>query len=433
MLHWIERKFHLSVRRTSLRQELVGGLTTFATMAYIIVVNPLMLQEAGLNFSSVMFATILTAAFATLCMALIANYPFALAPGVSMAAYFTYSVCLGQKVPWETALGVVFFAGIALFVLWAFRLRELIIAAIPKALQLGTTAGLGLFLVLIGLKNGKVIVSHPETLMALGNLSSPETLLSLLGVLVISVLMALRVQGAILIGILANWILGLIFGLSAWKGVVSWPNFATDTFGALHYSAVFQEGIWMIMLSFIFISLFDTAGSLLGLSHQGHFLDKQGNLPRLRRALLPDALGTIAGSLSGTSSTAVYIESAAGIASGARTGLSMIFVSLCFLACLFFGPLASSIPLFSITPVLVVIGSLMLRACVHIDWEDPTEFIPAFMTLIAIPFTFNIGTGIGIGMIFYPLCKTFAGRWRDVHWFAWVLAVLFGLKLIYQP
>ncbi|MBS0653848.1 MAG: NCS2 family permease, partial [Verrucomicrobia bacterium] len=409
MLHWIEKKFQLTARNSSIRQELVGGLTTFATMAYIIVVNPLMLEEAGLNFSSVMFATILTAAFATLCMAWIANYPFALAPGVGMAAYFTYSVCLGQNVPWQTALGIVFFAGIALFVLWAFRLRELIIAAIPKALQLGTTAGLGLFLVLIGLKNGKVIVAHPKTLMALGNLSSPETILSLLGVLVISVLMALRVQGAILIGILLNWILGLILGLSTWKGLISWPNFSTDTFGAFNYRAVFESGTWMIMLSFVFISLFDTAGSLLGLSHQGHFLDKQGNLPRLRRALLPDALGTIVGSLSGTSSTAVYVESAAGIASGARTGLSMVFVSLCFFACLFFGPLASSIPLFSITPVLIVIGALMLRACVYFDWEDPTEFIPAFMTLIAIPFTFSIGTGIGIGMIFYPLCKAFTG------------------------
>lgn len=432
MLHWIERKFQLSALRTSLRQELVGGLTTFATMAYIIIVNPLMLQEAGLNFSSVMFATILTAAFATLCMAWVANYPFALAPGISMAAYFTYSVCLGQKVPWETALGIVFFTGIALFILWAFRLRELIIAAIPKALQLGTTAGLGLFLVLIGLKNGKVIVSDPKTLLALGNLSSPETILSFLGVFVICVLMALRIQGAILIGILVNWIIGLVLGLSPWKGVVSWPNFAMDTFGALQYRPVFEQGIWVTMLSFIFISLFDTAGSLLGLSHQGHFLDKRGKIPRLRRALLPDALGTIAGSFSGTSSTAVYIESSAGIASGARTGLSMVFVSLCFLACLFFGPLASSIPLFSITPVLIVVGSLMLRACIHIDWGDPTEFMPAFMTLTAIPFTFNIGTGIGIGMIFYPLCKTFAGRWREVHWFSWILAVLFGLKFFYH-
>jgi AGZA family xanthine/uracil permease-like MFS transporter len=407
---------------------MLAGLTTFSTLAYVMVVNPMIMADAGMDFASAMVATIVTSFIATLFMGLFANYPFALAPGIGMAAYFTYSVVLGNNLPWQTALGIVCIAGLALLLLWVFRLRELIIKAIPLGLKVGATAGVGLFLVLIGLKNAKIIVAHPQTLLTLGNPLAPESLLSGLGIVVIAALMARRIQGAILIGILMNWALGLILGLVSWKGAIGLPNFDLHTFLKLDISSALSRDLWMISFSFLFICLFDTAGSLMGLAHQGHFLNKQGELPRLRKVLLPDIVGTLLGSTLGSSASVVYLESASGIAAGGRTGLTAVVVAGLMLLSLFFEPLASSIPIFAITPVLVIIGAMMLRSVVQLNWEDPSDYIPCFITVIGIPLTYSIGTGIGLGMILYPICKLLAGRMREVHWLAWILALLFALK-----
>jgi AGZA family xanthine/uracil permease-like MFS transporter len=429
---FLEKWFQLGRHHTTVKKELLAGLTTFSTMAYVMVVNPLILSDAGVDFASAMSATILISFLATLIMGLYANYPFALAPGLGMSAYFTYSVVLGQKIDWPVALGVVFLAGIILLFLWVFRLRELIIHAIPQGLKVGATAGVGLFLVVIGLKNANIIVSHPQTLLALGDIQSPEAILSAFGVIVIAALMARNVQGAILISILLNWAIGLAWGLVKWKGILAWPQFPSETFLKLDIQQAFSWDLWTVVLSFLFICLFDTAGSLMGLAHQGRFLDKDGKLPRLRRVLLPDSIGTTLGALLGTSASVVYIESASGVAAGGRTGLSVVLVSFLFLVSLFFAPLASSIPLFAITPVLLTIGALMMRSVTQLNWEDPSDFIPCFITVVGIPLTYSIGVGIGLGMLLYPICKLLAGKAKEVHWLAWLLAALFAFKFAYS-
>jgi AGZA family xanthine/uracil permease-like MFS transporter len=283
-----------------------------------------------MDFSSVIVATILTAALSTILMGLYANYPFALAPGMGMNAYFTYSVVQGMQISWEIALGIVFISGVILLLLWITGLRETVIRAVPKGIKIGTTAGVGLFLVVIALSNAKIIVSHPKTLLQLGNLMAPEAYLTFIGILIIAVLLSWRVPGAILIGILANWIWGMILGFVQFKGIVDLPHFDSKTFLALDLQKAFAPGLWMAIFSFLFICLFDSSGSLMGIAHQGRFLNKEGRLPRLRRALLPDGMGTFCGSLLGTSPTVVYVESASGVVTGGRTGLCAFFIAALF-------------------------------------------------------------------------------------------------------
>lgn len=411
-----------------MKKEILAGLTTFSTMAYILIVNPLILSAAGIDFPSALLATILLTFLGSFLMGAVAGYPLAIAPGVGLAAYFTYSVVIGGGLPWQTALGIVFLTGILLLILWATGLRELIIEAIPKGLKIGTTAGVGLFLVVIGLKNGAIIVSHPQTLLTLGNLLTPQALFIALGLALSAALMSRGITGALLIGIFFSWIAGLACGIVEWKGIFALPAFASSSFLQLDIRSALSSENWMILFSFLFICLFDVSGSLMGLAHQGKLLDKEGKLPRLKRALFPDALCTTLAGIFGSSACAIYIESASGIAAGGRRGLTAITVGILFLLSLFFEPLASSIPLFAVTPVLVIIGALMLQSVVDLNWKDPTEFIPAFITVVGIPLTYSVGTGIGLGMILYPLCKLFAGRWRDVHWLSWILAALFAFQ-----
>lgn len=414
-----------SLNLESVKRELLAGLTTFSTMAYILIVNPLILADAGIDFASAMLATITIAFLGSLMMGSIANYPFAIAPGVGMAAYFTYSVVIGEGIPWETALGIVFVTGVILFLLWAARLRELIIRAIPKGLKLATTAGIGLFLVVVGLKNAKVIISHPQTLLDVGSLHTPEVILTALGLILITALLSRGISAALLIGILFSWVAGLLLGVVKWKGLFALPTLSSTTFLKLDVMGALHPQNWMILFSFLFICLFDVSGSLMGLAHQGKFVDEKENLPRLRRALFPDAVTTICAGLFGSSASAVYLESASGIAAGGKTGLTAITVAMLFLCAVFFEPLASSIPIFAVTPVLIVIGALMLQAVLDLNWRDPSEFIPCFVTIVGIPLTYSIGTGIGLGMILYPLCKLLAGKRHQVHWLAWILAGLF--------
>ncbi len=414
-----------------LKKEFIAGLTMFSTMVYAIVIIPMMLSEAGMDFSSVMMATILVTIFGTLLMGVVGNYPFALGPGIGMCAYFAYSVVLGQNIPWQSALGAAFVSGVILFLLWLFKLRELIIHAIPKGLKIGATAGIGLFLVVIALKNVHIVVPHPQTLMTLGNLASFESILSLFGVALIAALMAWRVQAAMLIGVLVNWMIGLSLGLVQWKGLISWPQFHSETFLQLNLRHALGPDLWLVIFSFLFIAIFDTSGTIMGLAHHGQLLDKQGKLPRLRRVLFSDTLATPLGAILGTCPSVVYLESAAGIAAGGKTGLTSVIVAFLYFVSLFFIPLAASIPVFAITPVLVVIGALMLKAVSFLDWEDPSDFIPCFVTVIGIPLTYSIGIGIGLGILLYPICKLFAGKYKQVHPVTWVLAALFAYRFFF--
>lgn len=435
----LSRWFGFEQHGTTLRRELLAGLTTFSTMAYAILLLPSILSETGMDFESVMMATLITGAFATIFMGFLANYPFVLAPGLALAAYFAYSVVGAKGYTWELALGVVFLTGILFLLLNLLRIRQLIIKAIPLAIRLGTTAGLGLFLAFIGLKNVGVVVKGDATLLSFGNPNLPTVYLTALGVVVMGTLMRLRVPGAIFLGILFGWIVGLIFNLTEWRGIVSWPGSLAPTFFKLDVRSVFDLNILSVFISFVFVSLFDTSGTLVALAEEAGFISDEtpkGGVfafPRLSRALTPDATGSILGSFLGTSTLAVYLESAAGIAAGGRTGLTSVTVGVLFLISLFFGPFAHSIPPFATAPALLIIGGMMLKKIYLLDWKDPSEWIPSFAVLLIIPMTFSVANGIAIGFILMPLIKLFSGRVKEVHWLAWILGALFILKFFFFP
>jgi AGZA family xanthine/uracil permease-like MFS transporter len=428
MLNLLDRIFHLNEKGTSIKIECLAALTTFSTMAYIIVVNPLVLAATGMDFGAVMVATIVAASLSTLIMGLYANYPFAQAPGMGLNAYFTYAVVLGMGHTWQDALGASFLAGVALLTLNILGVREWIMNAIPSCLRLSATAGMGLFLAFIGLKNVGIIVDHPSTLVSLGDVTSPTTYMSGIGLVITAALLVRQVKGAIFLGILFNWLVGLASGLVAWQGVFSFPPSPFPTFFQLNWEGALHYDMLAVVLSFLFIIIFDTAGTLMGLAEQGHFLDKMGHLPRARKALVSDTIGTSVGALMGTSPMTTYLESSAGIAAGGKTGLTAVLVALLFLSCLFLSPLVASIPLFATTPALILIGAYMLTALRALNWDDASEIFPAFIVLVTIPLTFSIATGIGLGFISYALIKLFSGKKKQVHGLIWVLALLFAVK-----
>jgi AGZA family xanthine/uracil permease-like MFS transporter len=420
--------FQLKENGTSVKQEVLAGATAFSTMAYIIFVNPLILSAAGMDVGAVMVATILSAAFATSVMGLLANYPFAQAPGMGINAFLTYSVVLSQGHSWQLALGACFIAGIIFLLMNIFHLRQVIMHAIPRTLRIAVAGGLGLFLALIGFKNAGIIVGHPETLLTAGNLCGPKALLCGLGIVVITALISLRVQAAMLLGILLIWGLSLTLGLSSWQGLLAYPPSLTPTLLQLDIQGALSPSLFGVVLAFVFTILFDASGTLIALADQGGFLDKNGKLPRATRALTSDALGTAFGACVGTSPITTYLESASGIAAGGRTGLTSLTVAALFMLCLFFSPVVASIPLFATSPVLIIIGAMMLRVIKNLDWDDMTELVPAFLVLIAIPLTFSIARGIGIGFLSYPLIKVLSGRRKELYPMTWVLS---GLFLIY--
>jgi AGZA family xanthine/uracil permease-like MFS transporter len=428
MRAWLTRYFQLEEQQTSLRTELLAGLTTFSTMAYILFVNPSILAEAGMDAGAVMVATCLSAGFATLFMGLYAKYPFALAPGMGLNAYFTYGVVLGMGQSWQAALGAVFWSGALFLLLNIVGIRQWIAIAIPTALRQAVAGGMGLFLSFIGLRSVGVIGCHPVTYVCLGQLSSPEALLTGFGLILLTALMARQVLGALFLVILMNWFIGLCFGLVEWQGLVSYPPSLAPTFGQCEIWQALDLHMLAIVFAFLFVDLFDTTGTLVGIAEAAGFLDKKGRLPRTGKAMTADALGTMLGAVLGTSTVTTYLESAAGTAVGGRTGLTACVTGVLFLLALFFAPLVTSIPPFATAPVLVAIGALLLQQVRHIPWEDPTEFIPAYVTLCCIPLTFSVATGIGLGCITFPLCKLLSGRWKEVHPFAWILALVFVAK-----
>lgn len=442
----LERFFAIKAAGSTPARELRAGLTTFLTMAYILFVNPHILGAAitrpdGDYLPQLMAATALAAAFGTLCMGLMARAPYALAPGMGLNAYFAYSVVLGQGVPWRTALGAVFISGCLFLVISAFGVRRALIDAIPRSLKYASTAGIGAFLAFIGLKNGGLIIAHPETFVTMGSVLNPSAALTLLGLLLTAALIALRVQGAILIGILATTAVAVLSGAPVFAGgafagfagsPLQAPALPGELFGALDLGGALGLGLIGIIFTFLFVDFFDTAGTLIALSEKAGRLDDQGQITQAGPAFCADALATIFGALMGTSSTTSYIESAAGIQEGGRTGLVSVVVAALFLFSLCAWPLVGVVPAAATAPALVLVGAAMMFACGRIAWEDPRESLPALLTVLGMPLTFSITNGLALGLVSHCLIQLCSGRARAVHPLLYLLTALLLARFIFM-
>ena len=426
----LERFFHLSEYGTSVRTEVIAGITTFLTMAYIIFVNPDILSAAGMPKDSVFVATCLAAAFGSAMMGLVANYPLALAPGMGLNAYFAFSVVLGSNgaVTWQAALGAVFISGLIFLILSVLPVREWIINSIPQSLKMAIGAGIGLFLGIIALQAAGIVVDHPNTLVTLGNLHAPSTVLAVLGFFLMVALDRLRVPGAIIIAILATTAVGILFGVSEFNGVFSAPPSLAPTFLQMDLAAALNLGLFAIVFTFLFVDFFDNTGTLIGVAHRAGLIGPDGRIPRLGRALISDSSAAMVGAALGTSTTTSYIESAAGVKAGGRTGLTAVVVAALFLAALFLAPLASTIPPYATAPALLFVACLMTRGLAEIEWEDASEFVPAVVTALAMPLTYSIAHGIAFGFVTYVAIKVLSGRFRELNVALVVLAVAFVAK-----
>ncbi|MBI1774822.1 MAG: NCS2 family permease [Proteobacteria bacterium] len=427
----LEQLFDLKANRTDTRTEVVAGMTTFLTMAYIIFVNPLILADAGMDRGAVFVATCLAAAIGSAAMAFIANYPIALAPGMGLNAYFTYGVVKGMGHSWEIALGAVFLSGVLFFIISATPIREWIIDSIPRSLKLAISAGIGLFLGIIALENAGIITAHPVTLVTLAPLDSSKVLLAVLGFVLMIALDHRGVPGAIIIAILAVSAVAMVLGLTPWGGIVSIPPSIAPTLFKMDIAGALNLGLVSIVFVFLFVDLFDNTGTLIGVAQRAGLLDKDGRLPRIGRALLCDSGAAMAGALLGTSTTTSYIESAAGVKAGGRTGLTALVVAVLFLASLFIAPLAGSIPAFATAPALLFVACMMSASLRDLDWEDVTEYVPAMVTVITMPLSFSIAHGIAFGFISYVAIKLLAGRLGDIKPAIAILAVLFVVKFVW--
>lgn len=437
----LDRWFKLAELGTDVRTEILAGATTFVTMAYIIVVQPTVLQAAGMDFGAVLVATCLSSALATIVMAFLANYPIALAPAMGHNFFFAYTVVLGMKVPWQVALGAVFISG-SIFILLSFvGLREAVIHAVPDSLKQAIAVGIGLLIALVGLEWSGIVVDAPGTLVGLGNLKSLPVLLALFGVGTISILLVLGVRGAILWGMGASTLVALASGLVEYQGLVSLPPSLAPTFLKLDIAGAFDLGLVTVIFVFLLLDLFDTVGTLIGVSQQAGFI-KDGTLPRARQALLADAMGTVGGGLLGTSTVTSYIESAAGVSAGGRSGLANLVTASLFLASLFFFPLIRMVGggyqasggavLYPITaPALILVGSIMVRNVREIPWDDYTEAIPAFLTMIMMPLAFSITEGIAFGFIAFVFLKVVTRQWQEIPWPLYLFAGLFLVRYMF--
>lgn len=427
----IEEFFGLNDHQTTFGRETLAGVTTFLTMAYIVFVNPAILSDAGMDRDAAFVATCLAAALGSILMGVLANYPIAQAPGMGLNAFFTYTVVAQMGHSWQTALGVVFLSGVIFLLLSVLPVREWIVNAIPRALKMAISAGIGLFLAIIALRNAGIVVDSKATLVQMGDLGSPPALLAALGFFAMVALDRLKVPGAILIGVLGVTAVAIAVGINAFTGLVSAPPSLAPSFLQLDLAGALELSLISVVFAFLFVDLFDTAGTLVGVAHRAGLLDENGRLPRLRGALLADSIATVAGAAVGTSTTTSYIESAAGIRAGGRTGLTAIVVGILFLCCLLFAPLAGSVPAYATAPALLFVACMMARGLAEINWEDVTDYVPAVITAISMPLTFSIATGIGIGFITYAAVKILSGRWQDASPAVLVLAAAFVLKFAF--
>jgi adenine/guanine/hypoxanthine permease len=426
----LEQLFKLSENKTTVRTEIVAGITTFLTMAYIIFVNPDILSKAGMPFGAVFTATCVAAAIGCLLMAFLANYPIALAPGMGLNAYFAFVVVGQMKYSWQVALGCVFLSGILFFIISVLPIREWIVNAIPKSLKMAIAAGIGLFLALIALKNAGIVVANPATMVAQGDLTSWPVLMATLGFALIVALEYRKVVGGVIIGILAVTIVSIIVGQQKFGGIVDMPPSIAPVFLQMDLGGALKVGLVTVVFAFLFVDLFDNTGTLIALAHRGGFMRPDGTVPRLHRALMSDSAAAMIGAAVGTSTTTSYIESASGINAGGRTGLTALTVALLFLLALFIAPLAGSIPSYATAPALLYVACLMTRGLVEVEWDDITESAPAVITAIAMPFTFSIAEGIAFGFISYTGIKLVAGKAGDIHPAVAILAVLFVIKYL---
>lgn len=425
-----ERLFKLSEHGTSVRTEVIAGLTTFLTMSYIIFVNPDILSTTGMDRDAVFVATCLAAALGSMVMALVANWPIGMAPGMGLNAFFAFTVVAALGFTWQQALGAVFISGIIFVILTVTGVRSWLIAGIPHSLRSAIAAGIGLFLGIIALKSSGIVVDNPATLVGLGDLKQTGPLLAILGFFIIAVLDALRVKGAILIGILAVTVLSWIFGVSEFRGLVSAPPSIMPTFLQLDIMGALHGGLLHVILVFVLVEVFDATGTLIGVAKRANLI-QEGKQSRLGRALLADSTAIVAGSLIGTSSTTAYVESASGVQAGGRTGLTAFTVAILFLAALFISPLAGSVPSYATAPALLYVAGLMMRELTEIEWDDLTEAAPAALTALAMPFTYSIANGLAFGFVSYVVLKFFTGKWKQIHPATAIVAALFIIRFAF--
>ena len=427
----LEQYFRFAEHGTDWRTELLAGLTTFITMAYIIFVNPSILAQTGMPVAAVTIATCLCAAFGSIVMGALANYPLALAPGMGLNAYFTYTVVKGMGVPWQTALGAVFISGVIFLLLTYGGIRQRLLAAIPYQLHAAVAGGIGLFIALIGLRNAGIIVPSPTTTVALGNLHAPETLLAVFGILLIAVLQAFRVRAAMLIGVLGTMLLGILCRQVHWQPMSFSPMALRQTAFHLDIRGALRLNALEIIFVFLFVDLFDNIGTLVAVTERAGLIAEDHTIPRLDRIFFADASSTVIGSLAGTSTVTSYIESASGVAVGGRTGVTAIVTGILFLLAIFVAPAVGAIPAFATSPALILVGALMVAGAARIDWNEPRVAVPAFLTILTIPLTYSIATGLSFGIISFAVLEQMTGRGRRQHWMLYLLAVLFLLRFIY--
>lgn len=443
LLKFLDEYFGITKVGSSFRKEIFGGIVTFLTLSYIIFVNPSILinaipasEAASADFfGALMVATIISSVIGTFVMAIYAKYPFALAPGMGLNAFFTYGVCIGMGIDWRVALAAIFIEGIIFIIITLVGIRSLISRAIPMPIKMSIAVGIGFFIAFIGFQNSGMVIADQATLVTMGNLGSKEVIVTVFGLFLITILYALKIPGSVLFGILGSSILSWILGVASFQGVIGKVPSIAPVFGQLNLSPsnIFTTTFWLVVLTFFFVDFFDTAGTLIGLSNAAGFADKEtGDLARDKQAYMADAVATTAGAVLGTSTTTTYIESAAGIAEGARTGFASIVTGFLMLLMLFFSPLAASIPGAATAPALIFVGFLMMKSITKINWDDITDGMPAFITLITMPLTYSIAHGIALGFISYPIIKLFTGKKNELSWLSWVLFAIFIVFLIVE-
>ena len=431
MYSYIDTFFRISESRSSIRTEVIAGATTFLAMSYIVVVNPAILSEAGMDFGAVFVATCLAAAFGSLLMGVLANYPIGLAPGMGQNAFFTYGIVLGSGHTWQAALGAVFVSGLLFLLISVLPVRAWIINAIPKNLKLGISAGIGLFIAFIALKNAGIVVANPATLVGFGDLTQFSSVMALVGLFLIAVLVSVQFKGAIIVGMIGVSIVGWLIGDAAFQGVIAPPPDPTPVLLQMDVSAAIELSMLSVVLTLLLVDVFDTAGTLVGVANRAKLLDEHGRLPRIGRALLADSGATIVGASIGTSSTTSFIESAAGVESGGRTGLTAVVVAGLFLLCLLLSPLAQSVPAYATAGALLFVSASMARGLADLDWRDPIEYTPAILTAICMPLSFSIANGIGVGFISYAAIKLIRMRPKECPIAVYLVAIIFTLKFVF--
>lgn len=427
----LDRLFKLTQHRTTVKTELAAGLTTFITMAYIIFVNPNIMADAGIDHGAAFVATCLAAAFGCFLMGLYANWPVGLAPGMGLNAFFTYTVVNTMGYSWQIALGAVFLSGVLFMVLTFSRIREWLLNSIPSSLRFAMGAGVGLFLGLIGLKTAGIVVAHPSTLVHIGDLTSPGPLLAAICFLMIAVLEYRRVFGSILISILTVTLVGVGLGIVKFGGVFSMPPSLAPTFMAMDIAGAFNVTMVSVILAFLFVHMFDTAGTLMGVAQRANLVKEDGRIENLSKAMKADSASSVFGGVLGVPPVTSYVESAAGVAAGGRTGLTAVTVGVLFVAAMFFAPLAGMIPPYATAGALIYVAMLMMGGMAHIDWDEHTETIPAIVTVIMMPLTFSVADGIALGFVSYVAMKAFTGRYREVSLSLYVLCAIFIAKFIF--